>query len=350
MLDTIVVGAGQAGLAAGYYLRRAGLSFTILEAGPQPAGSWPHYYQSLRLFSPARYSSLPGRPFPGDPDHYPTRDEVVAYLGDYAAHFDLPVITGASVEEVRQSQGEFQAITSSQAYYRSRTLIATSGLFGRPYLPRLPGQATYRGRVLHSAAYRSPDTFARQRVVVAGAGNSAVQIAVELARVAHVTLATRGPVKWTPQRPLGRDIHFWARLIGIERLPLGRFMRIKELNPVLDTGVYRAAIQSRKPDQRPMFRSFTPEGVIWADGAVEAVDAVIFATGYRPNLEYLRNLQALTPEGHAQQRGGVSLTMPGLCYIGLPAQRTLASATLRGVGPDAAYVVRHIKRVLSSEF
>ncbi len=346
--DAIVVGAGQAGLAAGYELQRAGLSFAILEAGARPVGSWPHYYDSLRLFSPARYSALPGLPFPGDPDHYPSRDEVVAYLQAYAAHFALPVITAAQVERVSRKP-DFEVTTTSGLTYISRSVIAATGAFHRPYLPEILGQADYRGTIIHSAAYRDPVPWRKQQVVVVGGGNSAVQIGVELARVAHVTLATRRPLRLVPQRVLGRDLHFWLRLSGVEALPLGRWISLREANPVLDTGGYRAALERGKPGRRPMFVRFSPHGVVWADGTEEPVDAVIFATGYRPNLGYLAGLGALDAQGRARQQAGISLTTPGLYYVGLPAQRTFASATLRGVGSDAAYVVRHLQHWVGAD-
>lgn len=348
VVDTIVVGAGQAGLAAGYHLQRAGLHFTILEAGAGPVGSWPHYYDSLKLFSPARYASLPGLPFPADPDQYPSRDEVIAYLTRYAAHFRLPVITGARVEHIHKEGTTFCVTTANGELYRTRILIAATGSFHQPYLPQIPGQREFLGRILHSAAYRNPDPYRDQRVVVVGGGNSAVQIAVELAQVAHVTLATRAPLKLTPQHILGRDIHFWARVSGLEQLPLGHWARLREINPVLDTGSYRTALATGRPDRRPMFTSFTAEGVIWADGSREVVDTVVFATGYRPNLAYLAGVGALDVDGRARQRAGVSTTTPGLYYVGLPAQRVVASATLRGVGADAGYVVAHLRRHLRS--
>ncbi len=344
--DTIVVGAGQSGLAAGYALRRAGLRFAILEAGDRVAGSWPRYYESLRLFSPARYASLPGLPFPGDPDDYPGRDEVVSYLEAYAQHFKLPVSTGTRVERVERVRGAFHVETAG-AIYRSRTLIAATGSFRRPYVPEFPGQALFRGQLLHSSAYCRPEGFRGRRVIVVGGGNSAVQIAVELAAVARVSLATRAPLKLTPQRILGRDIHFWANVVGLERLPLGRWMSLREYNVVLDAGAYRRALQSGNPECRPVFAAFDSEGVVWQDGGREEVDAVIFATGYRPNLAYLHDLQvALAADGSARQRAGVSVAIPGLYFLGLPAQRTIASATLRGVGADAGYVVRHLRRYL----
>ena len=346
--DTIVVGAGQAGLAAGYYLQRVGLRFTLLEAGTAPVGSWPHYYESLKLFSPARYSALPGLPFPGHPDHYPARDEVIAYLEGYAAHFRLPVRTNAQVVTVHRTETGFRVLLVDGTTLETRTLIAATGSFHRPSLPLIPGQERFRGQRLHSSAYCNPDIYHGQRLVVVGGGNSAVQIAVELARVALVTLATRAVVTFTPQRILGRDIHFWTRLLGWERVPLGGRLRLQEFNPVLDTGIYRHALATGLLDRRPMFTGFSPEGVIWPDGERERVDTVIFATGYRPNLNYLAVLDAVDGAGRARHRAGVSLTTPGLAYVGLPAQRTFASATLRGVGADAAYVVAHLRRYLGS--
>ncbi|HEX9371070.1 MAG TPA: NAD(P)-binding domain-containing protein, partial [Roseiflexaceae bacterium] len=219
-LDTLVIGAGQAGLAAGYHLRRAGRTFSILEAGAQPGGSWPHYYDSLRLFSPARFSSLPGLPFPGDPERYPARDEVIAYLRQYADRFQLPVVTNARVATIARDGELFRVQSEDGQVFQARSLIAATGSFHRPYLPDLPGQKAFRGTTVHAFAYRAPAPFRDQRVVVVCAGNSAVQIATELAQVARVTLATREPVRFVNQRPYRRDIHFWWWLTRFDTRPL----------------------------------------------------------------------------------------------------------------------------------
>jgi putative flavoprotein involved in K+ transport len=346
LYDTLVIGGGQAGLATGYHLQRAGLRFAILEAGPGPHGSWPHYYASLTLFSPARYSRLPGLPFPGNLAHYPSRAAVVAYLAGYASHFGLPVIPQTRVTHVSRADGIFVVGTADGRTYPARSLVAATGAFSRPFLPAFPGQAEFGGRLLHAATYQTPAPFAGQRVVVVGAGNSAVQIAVELAEVARVTLASRRPVRFRPQQPLGRDIHFWMRWLGFDSLPLGRWWDLPAPMGVLDSGRYQAALAAGRPDPRPLFRTFTPTGVEWADGTREGVDAVICATGYRPNLDYLAALDALDAQGQARQRDGISRMVAGLYYMGLSGQRTFASATLRGVGPDAAAVVRHLRHYL----
>lgn len=343
--DTIVIGAGQAGLATGYYLQRAGLRFLLLEAAAEPGGSWPHFYDSLSLNSTARYSSLPGLPFPGQPDRYPRRDEAVAYLRSYAAHFALPIVTGARVARVERSGRFFRVITTDKGCFRTRTVVAATGFFGQPNMPDLPGQAEYRGQLWHAAHYRSPEPFRRQRVVVVGGGNAAVQIGVELAQVARVTLATRRPIRFLPQRILGRDIHFWLKFSGLDRTQ----WLDEQSTPVFDTGKYRTAVAVSRPDRRPMFEHFNADGIVWSDGRSEKVDAVIFATGYRPHLAYLVELGALDETGRARHRRGESTTVPGLYYVGLPRQRTAASATLRGVGDDARIVVNHLRRYCEAQ-
>ncbi|HZG58701.1 NAD(P)/FAD-dependent oxidoreductase [Paenibacillus sp.] len=344
LYDAVVIGGGQAGLATAYYLRREGLRYVVLEAGKQAAGSWPDYYDSLTLFSPARYASLPGFPFPGDPDRYPRKREIIEYLTAYRERFRFPVVTNEAVVSVeKHADGAFVVRTERGSRYVARNVVSATGAFRDPYLPDVPDREAYAGRVLHSKDYRSPSGFEGRRVVVVGAGNSAVQIAAELAQTADVTLATRGPIRFLPQRVLGRDVHFWVRAVGFDRLPIGRWLRRAPGTDVLDDGTYRALIESRRPDRRDMFVRFRSDGVVWADGTAEAVDAVVFATGYRHRADYLRGLGALDGEGLPVQADGVSRRVEGLYFVGIPWQRSHASATLRGVGDDARYVVRRMK-------
>jgi putative flavoprotein involved in K+ transport len=346
--DAVVVGAGQSGLAATHALRTRGLRPVVLEAGPEAVGSWPHYYDSLTLFSPAAYSALPGLPFPGDPERYPHRDEVVDYLRSYAARLDVDIRTGQRVLDVHAENGGFVVHTPTQTL-SAPLLIAATGGFGNPYRPALPGLDAFTGEVLHASEYCSPDRFAGQHVVVVGAGNSAAQIAVELARRTRVTLATRNPVTFATQRPFGRDIHFWSTALGIDHLPIGPLLRTEPAVPVLDDGTYRAAIGAGRPPRRPMFSGIDGNQVTWDDGTTEHVDTILLATGYRPDLGYLATAEgALDPTGAPLQERGLSCTHPGLGYVGLEWQRSLASATLRGVGRDAGYVTGRLLRRTSA--
>lgn len=348
MLDTIVIGAGQSGLAAGYYLQRAGLRFVILDANPQIGGSWQHYWYSLRLFSPAKYSELPGMAFPGDPGHFPRRDAVIHYLTCYAQHFQMDVRLGVRVAAIQKHGDAFYVQTDDGETWQARTVIDATGAFNRPHMPHIQGDDVFQGRVLHSMDYREPSPFINQRVVVIGANNSAVQIACEVAQVARVSLATRREIKWTPQRVLGKDIFFWFHGTGFDMLPLGLWFDLHDNDMVIDDGRYQAQVRTGNPDVREMFTAFDAAGVIWADGAHEAVDTVIYATGYRAdNKPYLAGLGALCPENHTPlERGGVSKTVPGLYFVGVFGQRTAASATLRGVGADARYVVERLQQQL----
>ncbi|WP_306364067.1 NAD(P)/FAD-dependent oxidoreductase [Nocardia sp. CC227C] len=338
--DVVIIGGGQSGLSAARAAQSHGLAAVVLEAGPEPAGSWPHYYDSLRLFSPAEHSTMPGLPFPGPADHYPSRDEVAAYLRDYAAELEADIRCNTTVTDVTiTASGGFRVTTSDGPAWEAGGIIAASGSFGNPFTPRIPGADTFTGRSLHSARYREPAGFEGQRVVVVGAGNSAVQIGYELAEVATVTLATRNPIAFVPQRRDGQDLHYWLHETGFDKLPAQWLARLVTNTLVVDSGGYRAALEAGRFDRRPMFTAFHPEGVVWDDGTAEPVDAVIFATGFRPNLRYLESLGALV-DGLPQHEGGLSTTHPGLGYVGLEFQRRFESNTLRGACHDAEYVMQ----------
>ncbi|WP_031006048.1 flavin-containing monooxygenase [Streptomyces sp. NRRL F-5727] len=344
--DVAVIGAGQSGLATAHSLLREGLRPVVLEASDRAAGSWPRYYDSLALFSPARYSSLPDLPFGGDPDRYPRRDEVVAYLTRYAGRLDADLRTGRRVTAVRPAGEGFELDLADGQALGARAVVTATGGFGRPNRPALPGLDTFTGTALHVSEYRAPGPFAGQRVVVVGAGNSAVQVAVELADVARVSLASRAPVRWFPQRPLGRDLHFWLTVTGADAAPLGRLQRRPATMAVIDDGRYRAALAAGRPDRHPLFTGLDGSTVPWADGTREEVDTIILATGYLPDLGYLAPLDALDGTGRPRHRDGSSLAHPRLAHVGLEWQRSLSSASLRGVGRDARRAARRLARTL----
>ena len=342
--DIVIVGGGQAGLASAHVAREAGLAPVVLEAGDEPVGSWPRYYESLTLFSPARYSDLPGRPFGGDPERYPTRDELIDYLRGYAADLDADIRCGGRVESVRHADGDGLTVTTNRGdELTSDLVVAATGGFGTPYVPAIPGLASFDGPVTHTADYRSPAPFAGQRVVVVGGGNSAVQIAAELAEVARVTIATRAPLKFRAQRPLGRDLHWWLKRTGLDTGRHGRLLN-RGGAMVLDDGRYRASLATGNPDRRPLFAGADRDDIVWPSGERERVDAIILATGYRPNVGYLAGIGALDADGSPLHERGVSTAVPGLGYVGLSFQRSFASATVRGVGRDAAHVVARLRR------
>ena len=335
----IVVGGGQSGLAAARVLREFRVPTVILEAGDRPAGSWPHYYDSLESFSPVGYSSLPGMPFPGEPDHYPSRDEVAGYLERYAATLDVEIQTDTRVATIHQDGRAFLVCTEDGRELSASGIVAASGSFSNPHRPSLPGEETFTGKVTHVADYRNPTPFEGQRVVVVGAGDSAAQIANELAPVATTSIATRHPIRFIPQRIGGHDVHYWFRKTGFDTLPAPWLNMITDGAVVTDSVGFRQTLAEGRVDQRPMFEGLDEDRVIWSDELFEPVDAIILATGYRPSLGYLRDLRALDEHGVPLHVGGVSTTHLGLVYVGLEYQRSYASNTLRGVGDDARAVV-----------
>jgi putative flavoprotein involved in K+ transport len=343
--DCIVIGGGQAGLASAYYLKKRGLKYLILEASQQATGSWPKYYDSLTLFSPARYSSLPGLRFPGDPNHYPTKDEVISYFKEYTNYHKLNVRTGEKVTKVSKNGKDFVIATAKGNVFYSKAVISATGAFVNPNIPVIKGIERFKGKMIHSSQYKNVDEFKNQRVVVVGGGNSAIQIAYELAQISKVSIATRKPISFAPQRILGKDIHFWLNVTGIDTLPYGRKFSMN--TSVMDTGIYKEAILNYRPDRKPIFTNYTEEGVVWSDGTEEKVDTVIYATGYKPNLIYLTSLtDAVDHSGNPLHYKGISTTIEGLFYVGLSGQRSFSSATIRGVGADANYVVKQLKNYI----
>ena len=334
-----VIGAGQSGLAAARALLEHDMVPLILEAGDRPAGSWPCYYDSLRAFSPAGFSSLRGMPFPGQPDHYPTRDEVASYLERYAAALGVEIATGTRVVTVRQEGRQFVVVTADGRQLLASGVVAASGSFSSPYRPAFPGEESFTGRLLHVAGYRNPSAYAGQRVIVVGAGDSAAQVASELAPVADVTLAARHSLRFIPQRIGGKDVHYWLQETGFDSLPAAWLDKITGGSVITDSVGLRQALADGLLDVRPMFAGFDRGHVVWGDGERERADAVILATGYRPSLGYLRELGALDARGAPRHSGGISASHLGLVYLGLEFQRSYASNTLRGVSADADAVI-----------
>lgn len=342
VFDIIVIGSGQAGLACGWHLQQQGHNFVILDAQDRPGGNWRNYYDNLTLFSPARYSGLPGMVFPGEPGHYPLRDEVVGYLEQYSEYFQFPIKHKTEVIRVEKLETDFCVITRDGETFFSKAVVIATGAFSNPYIPSITGLQDFKGRVLHSANYENSYSFTGERTIVVGAANSAVQIAYELSQITNVTLATREPVRFFPQRLLGIDFHAWLKWTRLDKTN----WLTDQSTPVLDRGIYRRALQSGQIRRRDMFHQMTFNGVVWDDGTHEQIDSIVFATGFRPNLGALISLPVLDHQNCVAQKNGVSTTIKGLYFIGLPKQRSFASATLRGVGDDAKYITSQIKSQL----
>lgn len=340
-LDVIVVGGGQAGLATAYYLRRTDLSFVVLDAHPHPGGAWPHTWDSLRLFSPAAFSSLPGWMMEGGPDSYPTRDEAIDYLTRYEERYRIPVERPVRVRGVHGTDGGFR-LDTDQGGWRASAVVSATGSWQNPFTPELPGADAFQGVQLHSAHYRSPEPFRGRRVLVVGGGNSGAQTLAEVSRVADATWVTLEPPTFLPDHVDGRylfdqaTVRYRALQAGLEPPPAASLGDIVMVEPVREARA-RGALEAVRP-----FVRFTWRGVTWPDGREEVVDAVIWCTGFRPALDHLTPLGVLEADGRIQVQGTRAVKEPGLWLVGYGQWTGFASATLIGVGRSARATVDEI--------
>jgi putative flavoprotein involved in K+ transport len=248
---------------------------------------------------------MPGLAFPGDPDRYPRRDAVADYLERNAATVPVEIRTDTRVVTVREDDRGFVVVTEDGRELTAAAIVAASGSFSNPHRPVFPGQSGFTGRLLHVAEYRNPAPFEGMRVVVVGAGDSAAQVANELARVANVTIAARHPLRFIPQRIAGKDVHHWLGTTGFDSLPAAWLSRISGGSLITDSVGLRESLADGLLDVRPMFVALDGDEVVWSESERERVDAIPLATGYQPSLDYLRELGALDPFG-APAAAGVS--------------------------------------------
>lgn len=340
--DVVVIGAGQAGLAIGHHLAREGCDFTILEAAPELGAAWRSRWDSLKLFTPARYDGLPGMDFPAAGDHYPTRDEVVDYLTEYARTFDLPVELDSPVRRLRAT-GDGYLIELDDRTYRAAQVVVATGPFQTPRVPAgLAAGLDPRVVHLHSADYRRPGDVPPGRVLVVGGGNTGFQIAEELAAdpAREVDLAVGSRQTPLPARALGVELFRILKAIGFMTTPItsrrGRRLRGRgQLVGSSPRAAERLGIRLRR-------RAVSASGfeVGFDDGTQGTYDAVIWATGFTTDHSWI-DAPVFGAAGEVLQEQGVTPS-PGLYFIGLPWLHTRGSALLGWVKHDAEHLGRQI--------
>lgn len=342
--DVIIIGGGQAGLAMGYELARRNLSFVILDAGARTGDVWRKRWDSLTLFTPARYSALPGLAFPADPDHMPRKDEVADYLEQYARHMSLPIRHGENVtrlEHVSEWKG-FIVHTTANSYEADQVVVAT-GPFHNPAVPEF-GRALGAGVMqVHSSNYRNPAHLPDGDVLVVGSGNSGVQIAAELARTRRTWLSVGENLPTLPDRVLRRSVFWWLEHTGAMNVSvksrLGRRASQREFL------IGRSVQQTKREDGvRVVGRARGVEGnvVFTNDGAAIEVAAVVWATGFRQDYGWIA-APAVDEQGRALHQRGIS-PVRGLFFLGLPWLHTRGSALLGWVGQDAGWLASQLTR------
>jgi putative flavoprotein involved in K+ transport len=334
--DVVVVGGGQAGLAIGYFLAQQGRDFTILEAAAEPAAAWRERWDSLKLFTPARYDALPGLAFPGDPDRYPTRDEVAAYLADYARHFDLPVELNSRVNAIRRADDGYVVELDERTYTAEQVVIAT-GPFQVPFVPPIAAQLGDRVVQMHSTAYRSPQSVPEGRVLVVGGGNTGFQIAEELSgsREVHLSIGSRQTP--LPQRILGRDLFWYLDATGlIRKTTESRIGKRMSRRDTLIGSTPRRLRRRHGVELHSRAVAATGSSVRFADDSELDVASVIWATGFRTDHSWI-DVPVFDQAGRLEHERGVTASQ-GLYFVGLSWQHTRGSALLGWVKNDAAYI------------
>ena len=355
-VDTVVVGAGQAGLATARQLLARGRDCVVLERNGAVGDGWRQQYDSLRLYTPAGHDALPGLRFPGDPHAFPTKDEVADYLAEYADHFDLPVRLGIRVERVEKvgtaaGSGGF-IVSTDHGDIECRNVVVATGTFGRaPHVPAFAADLDPGILQLHSSQYRRPSQLQDGPVLVVGASHSGCDIAHELAQHRSTTLAGRDcgqlGVRWdSPAVHLLLPVLLFAwRHVLTRRTPMGRRAMAglrHHGGPMLR--VKREDLAAAGVDRRTERVTGVTEGrPALADGTVVDVANVVWATGFEQRFDWL-DLPVVGDDGWPREYRGVAQDVPGLYFCGLSFQYSFSSMVLPGVGRDAAFVAAHIDR------
>ncbi|UFJ39534.1 NAD(P)/FAD-dependent oxidoreductase [Brevibacillus humidisoli] len=350
VVDVLVIGAGQAGLAVGYYLRQRGLSCLLLDAAERLGDSWRKRYDSLVLFTPRAYSSLPGFPFPGEPDGLPGKDEVADYLEAYADRFQLPVQMGTAVQRVERVGERFRVITDN-GNVEARCVVVATGAFQQPKIPADVRSSQDQVRHLHSAHYRSAQDLQPGSVLVAGGGNTGVQLAIELSHDRPVYLAQGERRTFLPLFLFNKNIFWWFEKLGLLDAHieswLGKWLSRKN-DPVFGwKAQLKQQVRLGRLTLKPKVSLLEGQSVRFADGSTAEVQNVVWCTGYKSDYHWIEIPGVVDGQGQVMHRRGVS-QVPGLYFIGLPWQYRRGSALIGGVGRDAAYLTERIAHEINS--
>lgn len=344
--DVIVIGGGQSGLSMGYYLRRSGLSYIILDKQKEGGGAWLHTWKSLRLFSPAQWSSLPGMIMTGESDYYPTRDVAIEYLNFYETKYNLTVRRSVDVLSVTKRSEQFIVETSRGILY-SKVVVSATGSFSNPIVPRIDGSSIFKGQILHSSQYQSPVDFIDKRVAIVGEGNSGAQILAEVSKITSTLWITQKEPRFLPDHIDGRYL-FDAATQMYEAQKAGQSYQPLSLGDIVMVDSVKEARARKVLKSKRPFERFTEDSLVWPDGHEEKIDVVIFCTGFKASLNHLASLNVINEEGKAETDGTRSTKVDGLWLVGYGNWTGFASATLIGVGRSAKSTVEQILHYLST--
>ncbi|NOT31663.1 MAG: NAD(P)-binding domain-containing protein [Planctomycetes bacterium] len=345
-LDVLVIGAGQAGLVMGWHLARLGLRFRIVDAGSEVGQTWRRRWDSLKLFTAAQYNGLPGMSFPAPHDTYPCKDDVAGFLHAYASKFQLPVVLNAKVTRLQRKT--LYEIDTEQGPMSAHNVVVATGPFQTPFVPPLAREFDAGVVQLHSLEYRRPGGIPPGRVLVVGAANTGCQIALELTATHEVEISVGQHLPTLSQRPLGRDVWWWATLLGFTRITraswLGR--RLSKRDVIIGGGV--PELERHGVVVRPRLIAVKSRLVAFADRTSSEYDTILWATGFRTDHSWIEVPDIKDVEGNVEHHRGVTCSA-GLYFLGLTWQHTRTSALLGWVTRDAGFLADHINARFTSD-
>ena len=343
VVEVLVIGGGQAGLAMGHHLAGRGLTFVIADANPEVGHMWRSRWQSLKLFTAGQYNNLPGMGFPAGRDSYPTKDDVADFLQAYVERFELPVRLDTTVTRLsRAGDGGYLAETTAGPIRAEQVVVAT-GPFQVPFTPGMANELDPELTQLHSASYQGPQDLPDGRILVVGGANSGQQIALELCESRQVDIAVGEKLPTLPQRPLGRDIWWWLTATRLARVPVSSRLgqRLSQRDVVIGGGLRE--LRGHGVGVRPRVTGANGRTITFEDGESADYDGVVWATGFRIDHSWIDLPEVKVERGQVQHVRGVTAAA-GLYLLGMTWQYTRTSALIGWVGDDAAYLADQIQR------
>ncbi len=341
-VDVLVIGAGQAGLAMGFYLKKTKKSFVLVDVANRIGDVWRNRYDSLVLFSPRRYSSLPGMAFPGDPEGFPTKNEFADYLETYANFFSLPIQMNTKVEKLEQLDNKYRVVTS-QGEITAKNIVIATGPFQKPFIPQLEGKISEHIYQIHSSQYHRPSQLSEGSVLVVGAGNSGSQIAAELSSSRKVYLSSSQELKMIPHRVLNRSIFWWFNVLMLSKISVeSKLSKYLEYEPIIGTEL-QPLIKSGKVEIKGRTHSFHEQEIKFTDDTKITVENIIWATGFQFDYHWVHIPGVLDDKNKPIHKRGIS-PIKGIYFLGLPWLYRRGSAQVSGIGYDAKYLSKHLKK------
>lgn len=345
--DVIVIGGGQSGLSMGYYLQQTNLNFLILDQNPTVGDSWRNRYDSLVLFTPHSYSSLPGLKLTGEKGAMPSKNEIADYVTNYADTFSLPVKNNVRVTHVTKKNDLFVIKTDTSTLHSYHIVIAT-GPFHTPRIPSLSQDISKNVLQLHSSSYKNPTQLNKGTTLVVGGGNSGAQIAAELAAVSKTYLSISQSLRFLPLTLANKPIFWWFEKLGILRTSSHSFIGKKlqkQPDPIFGYDV-KQMIKTKKLDIKPRTIGTDGREIVFSDQTTLEVTNIIWATGFQIDYSWIEIPELFDDDGEVKHNRGIT-SCKGAFFLGLPWQSKRGSALLQGVGDDAYYIYEHLVTSLS---